>query len=625
MKKYFNNVLRNNIIFFLFAILASGSGVEAQISKGGLPLSIIKNIEFENNPEIIHKAPEWKDYLTQENKLNNKSQVTGPVKVGLHVNTDFGFPGSGQFIGLNNGEKIWKGVISIPQAPAMGLLFNRFVLPKGVKLFLVNENKKQIVGAFDSENNDDSKRFATDAVQGSKIYVELNIDSGVNLDEIELHIDKVLVFYRGIEHLNKYLHTDPIPLDNIDIQLNGLSSECMINAICPQGINYSNPRKATVQTIDMLGGSSCSGTLVTNTGNTATNCKAYIYTASHCEPSGETTANAPVFSQYMVRFNFERPTCDNSGATNAKSMTGVNLLARSSFRPGFIDTITLVKGDFMLLELRQPIPSDYGAILSGWDRSTSISTSTSLPKTFIGFHHPKGDNKKLSTSQSIASYSWPSQQLNPSGSRWVAHLEVGYVEPGSSGSGLFNDDGYVIGDLSTGGIFASIPNNCYTRANGQPGASPLNRVSYQKLSNAWEYNENGIIGANNLKQFLDPVNTGVERINSVTQACEQLTSGGGTETGVTVSDLVESIDDNIAIYPNPATNGNVQLQYNFSNITDLHIDVVDITGKVLYESSLKGAKTGVKRMNLQHIAPGMYVIRIKSKNIYAYKKLILNK
>ncbi|RQO31212.1 hypothetical protein DBR32_04380 [Taibaiella sp. KBW10] len=616
--------MKKKIIFFS-VLLALGLKANAQINQGGLPLSMKQEIALTNVPLSDYQNPDWESYLNEEKERLHKPQVTGPVKIGLHAPTDFGFPQSGQMITLDNGQRVWRGIMSIPGAPAIGLLFDQFNLPKGVKLYLTNENKRQVVGAFDNSNNDASGQFAIDAIQGPKVYIELNIAPEVNLSDIKMHIDKALVFHRAIEHLQTYLIAGATPLDQVDAQLNGRSSVCTINAICPQGANYPNPRKATIQTIDMVGGGACSGTLVTHTGNTAASCKPYIYTASHCEPTGQTNSSTPVFNQYLVRFNFERPTCDNSGATNGQSITGVNLVSRSAFQSQWLNDLNSIKGDFMLLELRQAIPASYGAVFSGWDRSNSFPTNVSLPKKFIGFHHPAGDNKKLSTSQSIASTEWPSQQPSPSGSRWTTELEVGYVEGGSSGSGLFNGDGYVIGDASVAGVSATIPANCNTKANGEPNADPLNSVTYQKLSHVWEYNENGIAGANSLKPFLDPANTGVLKTNSVTQTCAPLTSGGGTETGLSLSGFNEGLDGDIVVYPNPSSGNNVQLQYNLKNSTDLSVTIVDITGKVVFEAKIKGAKTGTKQLNLQQVSSGMYVIKISSPNGYTCKKLVLNK
>ncbi|RQO31211.1 hypothetical protein DBR32_04375 [Taibaiella sp. KBW10] len=612
-------------ILFLCAGLAFAFNTKAQISQGGLPLSMKQEVALTNVPLSDYQNPDWESYLNKEKERPNKSKVTGPVKIGLHAPTDFGFPQSGQMITLDNGQRVWRGIMSIPGAPAIGLLFDQFNLPKGVKLYLTNENKKQVVGAFDNSNNDPSGQFAIDAIQGPKVYMELNIAPEVNLSDIKMHIDKALVFHRAIEHLQTYLIAGATPLDQLDNQTNGQSSQCNINAICPQGVNYPNPRKATVQTVNMAGGDACSGTLVTHTGNTAASCKPYIYTASHCESPGETNSSTPVFNQYLVRFNFERPTCDNSGATNGQSMMGVNLVARSEFQEQWLGNTTSVKGDFMLLELREAIPAGYGAVFSGWDRSNSFPTNVSLPKKFIGFHHPAADNKKLSSAQTIVSYEWPSAEPNPSGSRWAIQLTEGYVEGGSSGSGLFNGDGYLIGDASVAAVEDTIPANCKTKANGQANADPSNFVLYQKISHAWEYNENGIAGANSLKPFLDPANTGVLKINSVTQTCAPLTSGGGTETGLSLSGFNEGLDGDIVVYPNPSSGNNVQLQYNLRNRTDLSVTIVDITGKVVFEAKIKGAKTGTKLVNLQQVSSGMYVIKISSPNGYTCKKLVLNK
>ncbi|GEM_PF-202178 len=630
-------------IFLVFSAVLAVAGAtfdaNAQISQGGIPLSIQDKVALKNVPLSRYMNPDWEAFLSSEKALTPEQQFTRPFIVALSAAADFGFPQSGQLEVVNNGFRIWRGVINVENAPAIGLAFDKYTLPKGVKLFVTNENQRQIAGAFDASNNDPSGLFVIDAIQGSKVFVELNIAPGVNIDDIKLHIDKALVYHRSIEHLKPYLVAGESTLDQYDGQLNGRSSVCTINAICATGDYVTNPRKATVQTLSIGAGGQvglCSGTLVNSAGNTAGGiCKPYIATASHCELTGETNSSSPKFAQLLVRFNFERPDCAGTGATNGLSMTGVNLIARSNFQQSWADpnnpmAIYDMKGDFMMYELKTAIPASYGAVLSGWKRQDAdVQTTATSGKKFYGFHHPVGDNKKMTSSTFVESVTWAlSPQSSPSGPRWLALPTEGYLSPGSSGSGLFDGDGYWTGVGSVAGQQPNtVPVNCNNTAAGTPSqGQPFNYVLYQKASNAWEYNENGVAGANSLKPFLDPGNTGVTKVNSVNATtCTSLTSGGGTDGAVSIRREDEELNANLSVFPNPSNDGKVQLQFNLKEATVLQVSVVDVAGRVVYEANIKDARSGIKNLDLRHVANGLYVVKIATASGFVGKKLLINR
>lgn len=625
--------MNKKILIFSSVLAMAGIGLNAsaQLSQGGIPLSIQQKVALNQVPVSSYAAPDWDAFLASEKAMKPEQQFSSPFIVALNASADFGFPQSGQMEVATDGSTIWRGVISIENAPAIGLAFDKYALPEGVKLFVTNENKKQIAGAFDASNNDPSGFFIIDAIQGSKVFVELNIATGVNIDDIKLHIDKALVFHRAIEHLKPYLIAGESTLDQYDGQLNGLSSVCMINAICATGDYVANPRKSTVQTLSIssAGAGLCSGTLVNNTGNAAGGtCKPYIATATHCETTGETNNTSSKFAQLLVRFNFERPDCAGTGATNGLTLTGVNLIARAAMQSSWTTNVSNIKGDFMLYELKTAIPASYGAVLSGWKRQdATVQTTAGAGKKFYGFHHPVGDNKKMTNASSITSYGWPNQVPNPSGTRWLMQATEGYASQGSSGSGLFDGDGYWIGVASVAGQLGTVPASCNAAAaGGTSQGTPFDAVFYQKASHAWEYNENGISGANSLKPFLDPANTGAAKVNSVNATtCTSLTSGGGTEGSVSINKVDEQLSANVSVFPNPSNEGNVQLQFNLKEAMDLNISVVDVAGRIVYESKIKDAKSGSRKLDLQHVANGLYVVKIATATGFTSKKLLINK
>jgi hypothetical protein len=143
-------------------------------------------------------------------------------------------------------------------------------------------------------------------------------------------------------------------------------------------------------------------------------------------------------------------------------------------------------GDFALCEILTPLPPHFNVSYAGWNSSLNFSGGIDImspcgtPLDYYGIHHPRGDIKKLSTTNDfikgetpIASgcyvittvvdvlFGWiwgnsVSTQVicNYVDNPWltVANWCEGGIENGSSGSGFFDRSGNIIGVLS-GGIF----------------------------------------------------------------------------------------------------------------------------------------------------------------------------
>ncbi len=61
---------------------------------------------------------------------------------------DINFVNSGTMTILPDGSKIWRLQIAMRGAKALGLYYDKFKLPLGVKYFLFNENRQQVLGAY---------------------------------------------------------------------------------------------------------------------------------------------------------------------------------------------------------------------------------------------------------------------------------------------------------------------------------------------------------------------------------------------------------------------------------------------------------------------------------------------
>lgn len=93
----------------------------------------------------------------------------------------------------------------------------------------------------------------------------------------------------------------------------------------------------------------------------------------------------------------------------------------------------------------------------------------------------------------------------------------------------------------------------------------------------------------------------------------------GVTTGV---DEISTSINNVDIYPNPAT-GNVTLNVNLKDQTNLQIDVIDIVGKqvavIATENNITGNVT--KQFNTELLSNGLYTIRINANGSTINRKL----
>jgi hypothetical protein len=597
-------------IYVSLLLLASlGYTANAQISEARLPQSMLSQIGEQYIPQAKFALPDWKTAKERFEKEESNG-FSRPFLFGLPVATNLSFPASGTLVTLPDGTQVWRAKVKIEGAPAMGFYYDKFELPEGVSYFLSNENGKHILGAYTSKNNSDDQLFANEAVQGELVNLELNIEPGVNLSDIKLHIDKVLVYFRSYEYLNQYLITDndlgkPTDVDNLHLE--GSGSTCGINAICPLGVNYPVARKSTVQTVYIDG--LCSATMVNNTGNTTANCKQYLLTATHCEGSNSTTNTT--YSQMLIRYNFEKKQCVSGPAAQVNTLTGAFFRARSNYVETNPPTIN---GDFLLLEVKDKIPDTWDVYFAGWNKSATVPATLTYPKRYIGFHHPAGDVKKVSVSNDISPDGEAGGSMGP-GTHWqIFPIDSGGVEGGSSGSGLFDGEGRLIGIASVAGN----PNPACT-ATGQIGGDPANFyrfVDYSKLSLDWDYSLDGTDNFRQLKPWLDPANSGVVTLDAVKSNC--------TSTGSGITTRENNVLDNaIAIAPNPTTNGKITATVNFSEPAPLIVEIYNIAGAKQATYNVGKALRGTYTFDLSGYANGMYLLKFNNGNAIATKKVML--
>lgn len=77
----------------------------------------------------------------------------------------------------------------------------------------------------------------------------------------------------------------------------------------------------------------------------------------------------------------------------------------------------------------------------------------------------------------------------------------------------------------------------------------------------------------------------------------------------------ETIED-LAIYPNPVSNGKIYITSKKNLSKD--IEIFDVLGKKIYSTSIFG-----KELNISKLSPGIYILKIKENNSTATRKLVV--
>ncbi|MDR0505530.1 MAG: hypothetical protein LBH32_01755 [Dysgonamonadaceae bacterium] len=459
------------VFFFVFCLFTVGK-VIAQISYGGTPM-FLENISLRssNTLEYIDMPSFNLDSVKQMDELNSEN-MRGSFQFAYKFYTNIEKGKHGNTHVLADGTKIWRVGVRSKDAYSINLLFTRFHLPEGGKLFIYNADQNHIIGAFDYRNNTPEQILPVRPVAGDDIIIEYSEPANADF-EGELTIGEVNHDYRNI------LATGAGEPD-ID-QRTGM--DCMPDALC----SNANEKLIRATVLLMINGQySCTGTLVNNTANDE---KPYLLTAVHClnnnfssgymNESFYVTAAGTI----VAFFNYNRPVCETDmKATEEMSLAGTELR--------FIEE----RKDVVLLEFKEKPPVYYNVYYAGWNMDGIANQSP-----YTNLHHPVKAVKKYgiyNNNPALADTPFKFGNGNPifdSQSHWkVSFWNTGSTAGGSSGSPLFDKNNRITGTLSGGGTY------CDRVEDGDYFAA---------LCKSWD------LPNSKLKLYLDPNNTGKKTLD----------------------------------------------------------------------------------------------------------------
>ena len=201
-------------------------------------------------------------------------------------------------------------------------------------------------------------------------------------------------------------------------------------------------------------------------------------TANHCG-GGE--------GNWAFRFNWRSP--NPSCSTTAASTDG----SYNQTVSGSVLRASSAESDMELVEITDTsfFTNNSDLVWAGWNKST-----TQVPVVNFGIHHPSGDIQKVCREDDGAYRANVNFNGNADTKMWyIDEWELGVTEPGSSGSGLFNETGHLIGMLSGGQAACNGTSN-----NGL-------QDYYGRFDVAWDF---GSSTSSRLKEWLDPSDSGVD-------------------------------------------------------------------------------------------------------------------
>jgi PKD repeat protein len=485
MKRKIHSLLLTALMLVTFVMAGF-----AQIQRDGTPPSVIFNYSsaidaLDYSPNVDVRA------MMQEDEILAKQGV--PERAGFVQPVGINMTSSGVWTRMPGNRMMWQVKLQASNAKALGVVFENFYIPDGAELYLYDDNKTMIIGAFTSDNNNDQMVFSTHILPGTTIWVEyvepMNGSGKVKppYSGENSIVTPSATIPQSFETVPNYVPTGSFTVTELiyvyrdyiftqnETKDLGDAESCQVNINCsPVGDTWQSAKRGVARILFKEGASwyYCSGTLVNNT---ALNGQPYFLTANHCGA----TASAADKNQWQFYFNYERPGCPNTGTPANNMITGCSMKATGGIAGGT---------DFMLVLLNSNVSLAWNPYFNGWDRTTTASTAG------VSIHHPSGDAKKISTySAALTTATWSGGMTNGHWRVvWAANANgFGCTEGGSSGSPIFNGTTKRVVGTLTGGS-----STC---------ASPATGDYYGKFNLHWE--ANGTTAADQLKPWLDPMGT----------------------------------------------------------------------------------------------------------------------
>ncbi|MEM9313203.1 MAG: proprotein convertase P-domain-containing protein [Pseudomonadota bacterium] len=445
----------------------------------GLDVSAIQGLELEG---VDADAELAKVALTKPGR---------PLQIGVTRKVSIDAFADGDVQAVADGI-LWRQRVSIPGATEMSLGFSRFALPEGAKVWIIGSDPllpDYYQGPFTHEDPVTNGAFWTPVVPGDEMHIEILVPDS-NFDAVSVEVGTVVGGFVDAFGLRGGPGLEP----------KGIQS-CNIDIACSEADAFRDEQRAVIRYSHVIGGGSflCTGTLLMDVPRSF---RPYMLSAAHCDVRDA--------ASLVAFFNYESPSCGQLGGGSLnQSISGATKRVEAD------QNIS----DSALFELSSAPPASFNVYYAGWDRSGTIPAGDT-----VGIHHPGGNEKMIAvnTDRLRTGPSCIGGGASSDNTHWFMNWERGTTQQGSSGSGLFDTSGRVIGLLSGGSASCSNPrgDDCY-------GAFAV----------AWTGRPNN----QNLQPFLDPNNTGATTVDGSNPGGSGGGGGGGAGDDVIAAACATSV------------------------------------------------------------------------------------
>lgn len=333
-----------------------------------------------------------------------------------------GEPTHGEWLEVDAETVMWRAKIDGAGALSLNLAFENFWLPAGATLTVLDDRSTRTLGPYTDADIKSHGELWTSILPGEAAVIEL-VAPKSRAHAVTLTLRSVQRGFRS-------------PFGNLS-----KSGSCNVDTVCPEGDAWRDQIRGVVA-YSFGGDIACTGTLINNAPASGQQKRPYVLTADHCFRDESGTFLAERQNSLVFYWRYESRSCRAPGSTASGNPIGLDDAIEQ--RGGRI--VANRQGtDFLLLELDDYPPAEADVHYVGWDRSNdSVGSAVSI-------HHPSGDEKRISFEDDPLTIGNPQGADGEADGYWVVNdWDLGTTEPGSSGSGLFDDSGRLIGQLYGG-------------------------------------------------------------------------------------------------------------------------------------------------------------------------------
>jgi hypothetical protein len=378
----------------------------------------------------------------------------------------------------------WRTRVKSQGAQTLNFTFSKLRLPDGASLRIYDAAGQVVQGPYTHADENPDGRFWTPVIYGGDAVIEAIVPAAQR-DALQVQLATVNHGFRGF--------------GKADVISSKAAGACEIDVVCPAGNAWPNEIKSVAR-ISISGTTLCTGQMLNSVPQDD---RPLFLTAHHC---GVTTSTVTSVVQY---WNYQNSTCRSNASTG-----GNGSLSQTTTGTGNTVSADDANADVTLFALGNKPSSSYNVFYSGWNAAGVAPTSGAI------IHHPGGYEKSISLYNSPASASNVQLCSSTAGcplglgatsvTAWSVSYSQGVTEPGSSGSGLWDQNHLLVGQLSGGSSSCTntTGNDFYGRFD----------IAYNKSSSP-------------LKAALDPSGTGATSVPG--KAAGSPTTSGGTTTGGT--------------------------------------------------------------------------------------------